>query len=213
MGRRAALAAALAVASILGGGAGLRAAPIEDLRGELERLKGEGFHPGDGTLEGDRMEELAAAIRRLIDEKVVGAPPGNGCGAPIPIACNSSVQATNLGATTGSPRGCARGGSEVFYTILGNGGSVTIDTCSFADFDTALRVSPGDCGAGEVACDDDSCGEAGLQSSVTFLSSPGEVYAVALGGFAGLQGTATLTIRCEVPVELESFGVASASAR
>jgi len=212
MGRRAALAAALAVAAILGGGAAVQAAPIEEKRGELTRLKGEGFHPGDGTPEGDRMAELAAEIHRLVDEDVDAAPPGNGCAAPIPIACGSSVQASNRGATTGSIRSCARGGSEVFYTFLGNGGSVTIDTCSFADFDTALRVSPGDCATGEVACDDDSCGDSGLQSSVTFASTPGDVYAVALGGFAGLQGTATLTVRCEVAVELERFGVASTSA-
>jgi hypothetical protein len=68
-----------------------------------------------------------------------------------------------------------------------------------ASFDTVLAVFDGStlCPAPlEIACDDDTCL---LKSRVLFQATAGSAYLIAVGGFAGNQGTFSLALACHPP--------------
>jgi len=80
-------------------------------------------------------------------------------------------------------------GHIVWYTVIGTGGPISIDT-SGSDFDTVVAVfAPDGEGFTEVACDDDveyvPIGVS-YQAVVTFDSEAGVDYYVEVGGFANI---------------------------
>ena len=87
----------------------------------------------------------------------------------------------------------------VWYSIVGTGNLITASTCGDrTDFDTALRVFRGQCGALEPIVqndDDDACG---LQSSVEWNSEEGVTYWILVHGFGESSGTYTLELRSPV---------------
>jgi len=83
-------------------------------------------------------------------------------------------------------------GRTVWYTLVGTGSTVTIDTAR-SDFDTVLAVyQVADGEFLEVACDDDVYDEQtdrfSFQAAVTLALEEGETYYVQVGGFDGQFG-------------------------
>ena len=125
-------------------------------------------------------------------------------------------------ATTALLCGTTPGTNAVWYSIMGNGSDIQVDTCSpFTVFDTKLNVYTGDCadqaGMGCIGGNDDAAGspaECELGSSgqfklsrISWTSVAGVEYLVVVSGFGGASGVFELILTCEVPVELQRFTI------
>ena len=100
--------------------------------------------------------------------------------ADVPI-CGTALDATAPG---------------VWYTIIGNGGAITVSTCASTGFDSKISVFTGSCG--QLMCvdgNDDACGS---QSLVAIQSNQDETYHVLVHGFGGASGDFVLQIITEV---------------
>jgi hypothetical protein len=128
------------------------------------------------------------------------APSNDDCANGI-VVSNGTTDVANCGATRdGVTTGCRTGNSDIWYIYQATcTGTVTVDTCAAASFDTVLFAyhTAGGCPAQqaqEVACNDDSCG---LSSRITFQANAGDRFRIRLASFSTIdQGTATLTISC-----------------
>ena len=119
--------------------------------------------------------------------------------APRAIALTNSVafaQNTSPATTVGDPApSCVPSlGKGVWFTYTPMlNGTVTISTCS-SDFDTALGVYTGSCGAlSQIACDDDygpAC--ATTRASVAFTGTAGVTYYILAGGYGSGSGNLNL---------------------
>ncbi len=128
-------------------------------------------------------------------------PTNDDCANATPIGCTAAVSGNNINATDDSgafsPCGVVQTTNGVWYTITGNGGSITVSTCAGATFDTKISVYSGSCAAPTcVGGNDDSCG---TSSEFTFASVNGQTYYIMVHGFAGSSGDFILTTTCSVP--------------
>ena len=134
----------------------------------------------------------------------VTIPPQNDAFADAKVITGNHISGTNVGASreVGEPDhlpndGQSVGERSVWYrwTALATG-QATIDTCT-KDFDTVLGVYTGDApgSLSQVASNDDSCGEPGTGSKVTFGVQAGTTYRIAVSGYlSASQGTFTLAL-------------------
>lgn len=103
---------------------------------------------------------------------------------------------SNVFASTDGPIGSCTAGLlpnriDVWYRLVApSSGSITIDTCN-PNFDTVLEIFDA-CGGAQLACNDDFCANRG--SRLTLDAEAGRAYLIRISGYAGAQGTATLTI-------------------
>ena len=75
----------------------------------------------------------------------------------------------------------------VWYKVIGSGHLMTASLCGSADYDTKLSVYCSGCGGMTcVAANDDACG---LQSSVSWCSSPGAIYHILVHGYGTESGS------------------------
>lgn len=126
--------------------------------------------------------------------------PGNdACAAALAVSVPGSgpVQ-SNAGATDDSQALCGTSAVNqgLWYTVLGNGNTITVTTCNAAtNYDTKIQVW---CDCPEFLCvggnDDSTCSFSGLRSTVSFCSIPGHVYYVTVGGFSTATGNAQLDV-------------------
>lgn len=139
----------------------------------------------------------------------IGCGSAPNCTPPPPIDNDECSTATNLsipgtasgstvGATLDNPTLCGTlaGGNSptVWYTFLGDGNTVTVETCASA-YDTTLHAFCGD-GCNALFCaagNDDFCGN-GLQSQISFCTEAATRYWIRLGGFGGQSGAFTLNL-------------------
>ncbi len=127
-----------------------------------------------------------------------GAPPNDLCSDAAPIACDSAVAGTTIDATFDAFPTCGTTNTApgVWYSIMGTGGDITVDTCTGTTYDSKISVYTDGCDPVTTTCvggNDDFCG---LQSSVTWTSSPGVEYLVLVHGFSSNTGDFTLTTTC-----------------
>lgn len=92
-------------------------------------------------------------------------------------------------------------------------GSLTVDTCGAADFDTRVAVYDG-CTAGPsdgnlLGCNDDAAGCPGFTSALSVPVSAGQCYLIRVGGYNGGSGTGVLTIACagSCPGDIDGDGM------
>jgi hypothetical protein len=128
------------------------------------------------------------------------------CDLATPIACNSSVTGSTVGALTHPVApfcGTAVGtGGTAWYTFVGTGQQTTISTCSaLTSYDTKLWVYSGSCGAlvCEAGNDDSACAFSSVQSTINFVPANGVTYYIAIGGFLSAQGSYELSVTCGTP--------------
>lgn len=121
------------------------------------------------------------------------------CTNAITIAIPSTTTGSTTSATTdvaptcGSASDASSGG--VWYTVTGNGQKLTASLCSGTSFDSQLRVFSGACGSLVcVAGNDDGAACSGLQSEVTWCSTPATVYRILVHGFGASTGNFSLAI-------------------
>ncbi len=130
-------------------------------------------------------------------------PANDGCSGAIAIACGQTVTGNNSTATNDVVPACGLSAPRkgVWYTITGNGGMITLTTCSATtNFDTQIAVYTGACTALTcvVANDNDAtCSNYfNRLSRVSFASTTGTVYRIMVTGKVGSAGTFTLTATC-----------------
>ncbi len=128
-------------------------------------------------------------------------PPGNDdCADAITVAVPSVTFGSNelSNPETGLPATCGTSitGGGVWYKVVGNGNSITVDTCGAGtDYDSKISVFCPNCSAPAcVGGNDDFCGNTGFQSSVTWCSAVGETYLILVHGFGGATGPFELTV-------------------
>lgn len=118
------------------------------------------------------------------------------CASALPIAIPGSDSGTTVGATVDVGPSCSSAGTPsapgVWYSVTGNGTSLTASLCGGPSYDSKLTVYGGTCGSlACVAGNDDSCG---LLSSVTFCSTSGVPYLILVHGFGSATGAYTLNL-------------------
>ncbi len=117
------------------------------------------------------------------------------CSGALPIDCGQTVSGSTSAMNPDAfPAGCGIAGSAgAWYTFVGNGDVVTLNTCTGSNYDTQISVFNGDCaGLNCVGTNDQFCGD---QSQVVFLSAAGSTYYVLVHGLLDF-GTFGLSMTC-----------------
>ena len=121
--------------------------------------------------------------------------PNDDCGNAVVVINGLNGPFTNVGATTSFPWPCANGGNDVWFLYQsGAAGTLQVDLCGQATYDSALEILDGAGGCGGLAtlgCNDDSCG---LQSSVTATLPGAGIYYIRVGGWNSNSGTFSLNV-------------------
>jgi len=124
-------------------------------------------------------------------------PPVNDqCQNAIPLGCGSVVTGTTSGASIDPAPFCSTSVTApgVWYRIAGTGDRITVSSCGGTAYDNKISVYTGNCNAFScVTGNDDFCG---LQSQVTFCSTPGVQYFILVHGFGNATGNFTLNVTC-----------------
>lgn len=144
---------------------------------------------------------LAAALAAA--GAAAAAPPANDAFAnAVELAGDAQdVAGTNREATKelGEPRHAGNaGGASIWYRWTAPAaGRVTVSTCG-SDFDTLLAVYTGEQLAllDDVEANDDACGE---QSRVSFATTAGTTYRIAVDGYGGATGGVFLSLAMPPP--------------
>ena len=138
------------------------------------------------------------------------APANDLCADATPIECGETVTGSTTLATDNNPGFCGSGGDGssggVWYTITGTGGEITASACG-SGFDTQLAIYEGGCGT--LACVDGNDDFCGLQSEVSWNSTPGTEYAIYLDGFGSSDGGFTLSMSCAAVCDIALTGSSS----
>lgn len=123
-------------------------------------------------------------------------PPNDLCSGAITINCGQIISGSTALAAADAVPTCVTTLSSapgVWYKFTGDGSTTTLDLCG-SSYDTKIGVFSGSCAA--LTCvtgNDDFCG---LQSRVTFVTTPGTTYNVLVTGFGTANGFFVLARTC-----------------
>ena len=140
----------------------------------------------------------------------------------IPSLPYTSTITSNNNSTDDVPTSttsCGTMGSNLWYTVLGNGTTYTATTCNAStNFDTEIRVYTGSCASlnsmVEIVCNDDDgiCPSGTLKSTVNWCAEAGVTYYITVGYYATGVGYGNFVLNvtsgtgCQIlPIELVSF--------
>ena len=114
-------------------------------------------------------------------------PANDECAGAIALVNGVNGPFTTAVATTSSPAWpCGVGMNDVWFSYqAGGSGTLSVDLCGQATWDTQVQIFSGSCGALlSLGCNDDSCG---LQSALSVPVTTGTYY-VRVGGYNGAGG-------------------------
>lgn len=126
------------------------------------------------------------------------------------VGVNSGINGpySTVGATTSVPAwACASGGNDIWFSCIAlANGTLSVDLCTLATWDTALQVYSGSCGAlVSLGCNDDFCGTQSQLSGIAITA--GSTYYIRVGGYAGATGSFSLNVTG--PVAASANGASS----
>ncbi len=164
---------------------------------------------GDGSCTEVNAGDCAAALGSYSGDgtnclpNLCPQPPANNlCVSAIGLSIPDGVVAdtTNAVDDPEADAFCGTGdvNQPVWYTVVGNGNTLTTSTCNAGgDFnDTKIKVFEGACGG--LACvdgnDDAACGISGVRSTVSWCSTLGTTYYIAVGGFGSNAGLIDVSV-------------------
>jgi hypothetical protein len=148
-------------------------------------------------------------VAPLVKPPVVPPPVVQGCTGSVNDDCADAIAITSVPFTdnrdttcttdeVGEPQStCTLQANSIWYTYSNPAQFAQIVTISLegSDFDTAIMVYTGTCGAfTPLACNDDAIG---FQSVVSFVADPGVVYYIQVGGFNGDTGNLVFNLTAE----------------
>ncbi|MEM7375293.1 MAG: T9SS type A sorting domain-containing protein, partial [Bacteroidota bacterium] len=128
-------------------------------------------------------------------------PANNDCNNASPMVCGGSVTGTTINSTASLPLTCGTTptGNGVWYTLIGNGQTIKLSTCSStAPFDSEINVYKGNCDLMKcVAGNNDGTACPNGSSEVSFQGDIGTVYYIYVSnGLGSTGGNFTLTASC-----------------
>jgi len=120
------------------------------------------------------------------------------CADAIALVCNASpVTYSPVGSTAVAPSGCSIGANGIWFSFLGTGADITIN--SSADFDHKMSMQTGACGALDwIACKDGSSGAETYTISSTVANQMYYVYVAHFSTITNPTGTITISLDCAV---------------
>ncbi|HXH19331.1 MAG TPA: cohesin domain-containing protein, partial [Chitinophagales bacterium] len=135
-----------------------------------------------------------------------GVPSNDDCANAIAMQCGDTLLGTTTNATVDAVGFCndinnnpiSASAPGVWYSFTGTGATVTVSLCHpGTTYDSKLTVVSGTCQTFScVLANDDFCG---LQSQVTFNSTPGTNYLIYVHGFGTETGDFEISLTCESP--------------
>jgi hypothetical protein len=156
---------------------------------------------------GGRMFFLPAFVVMLaFSTSQAQAPANDACSTATLITCGATVSGSTLNANIDAAPTCGLDVPRfgVWYRIVGQGGMITLSTCSAStNFDTQIGVYSGTCAALNCVAGNNnaaSCAANSRASSVTFSSTPGVTYYVWVTGVVNSRGNFSLSVSCTTPV-------------
>lgn len=119
------------------------------------------------------------------------------CAGAIPMSIGETVSGDTTGSTLDAVDFCGTSVTTpgIWYTVVGDGNTLTASTCDQADYDTKISVYCGGCD--DLVCvtgNDDGAGCSGFTSETSWCSQFGETYYILVHGFGGQTGTFDLTV-------------------
>lgn len=154
-------------------------------------------------------------------------PINNRCDGAIPVAVGSTTKGTTVTAVhnadeTGIYCGTTINSPGVWYRLSRGNGVVTVDTCSFANYDSKISVFEGTL-CGQLRCidgDDDGCCGFSAPSTVSWNARSGLTYYVLVHGWEDDVGLFDLSVssqpapdndQCEGAIDIDASGRFSGS--
>ncbi len=133
------------------------------------------------------------------------ATSGNGSNCSAATFLDNCNNSTASGSTSGAINpgfsGCGSNpaGGVIWYSIEGNGNTVTVSTDNAGtDYDTYLWLFSGSCTS--LICEDnDDDGGTGLTSEITFTAAANTTYYIGIGGFQANEGNFELSVDVGTP--------------
>ena len=117
--------------------------------------------------------------------------------SPTPINIGETVSGSTTAATLDGVAFCGTSNTApgVWYTVTGNGDTLTASTCNQANYDTKISIFDAT-GGGQVCVDgqDDAAGCAGFTTELSWPSVAGVPYNILVHGFGTATGDFDLTI-------------------
>ncbi len=136
--------------------------------------------------------------------------PNQECEDAIHVGVPSSIDGYNFSASNNEIGFECSGGlgtnhiaySGVWYSIMGDGGEITVSTCNSADFPTRLAVFTGSCSS-LVCVAGNNVGEGctGGSSQLTFHSSQGVLYYIVVSSTSSISGRGTFTLNISTDLQ------------
>ncbi len=159
---------------------------------------------------GGGADDDVITLQETIISSAAPAPAGgpndlanDACEDAISVAIPSVTAGSTTGATP-DPNGCADGNNDnspaVWYSIVGDGHTITVSTCGDSAYDTSVSAYSGGCG--DLTCivsNDDNCPSERVQSTVTVDSAEGEEILIRVHGWSGESGDYTLYVSTSAP--------------
>ena len=137
--------------------------------------------------------DLAWAIaQKNLPDPTIPGPTNDDCAGAIQVVNGINGTYNSASATTSSPAWpCGSGTKDLWFVYSAGTGTLNVDLCSQATWDTQLEIFSGSCGSlTSLGCNDDSCS---LQSSLSVAVTPGTYY-IRVGGFSGASGPFNLNV-------------------
>ncbi|MEE9294114.1 MAG: IPTL-CTERM sorting domain-containing protein [Phycisphaerae bacterium] len=163
--------------------------------------------PNIGTQRNDCGGASGGAFSHKFELSNILVPDNDTCkSAEATGAIPSTTLGNNVLAASQTPSDPCSAGmtSTVWYTVIGTGTTLTAELCDdnlpkgIPMFDGAMTVSCAGCNTKSPVCldinDDGPCGRFGYSPSISWCTSPGEVYHIGLGSFFGDSGDFKLDI-------------------
>jgi hypothetical protein len=139
---------------------------------------------------------LSVAVAASLAGNLLAQIPNDDCASAIVVANGVNGPYTNIGATTSSPWPCAAGGNDVWFLyVAGAAGTLQVDTCGLASYDSCVEILDGAAGCGglvSLGCNDDAC--ASTQSSLSVPLPGAGTYYIRVGGWNSNTGTFSLNV-------------------
>jgi len=148
----------------------------------------------------------ATGVVAMLAGTTLAQPVNDDCTGAIPVDCGSVTFGSTIDATIDDTFvGCDTGITSpgVWYSLVGTGGTVTVDTCGGGtNYDTKLHAYRGPCD--DSAClagndDSDDCTD--FRSKVSFHTEAGVGYLILVSGFGGDAGDFELNVVCDAVFE------------